>query len=122
MPKRVLIIDDDADVANLTAAALEELPLETARAADGKSGIAKALELKPDLLIVDLMMPGVHGYQVCERVRAEPALKGLRILVVSSKSYPVDMEAARNSGADAYLVKPFTVKDLRARVSELLGL
>ena len=119
--KKILIIDDDASAADLAVSALEDEGYTLEQAPDGKKGLAKAAQFKPDLVIVDLMMPGVHGFQVCETLKESEFFAGGRILVTSSKSYPVDKDAARNSGADAYLTKPYLIAELRRKVRELLG-
>lgn len=120
MPK-VLIIDDDEDLAGLIATMLKNEGFETAWEPEGKSGIAKARSWKPDIAIVDLLMPGIHGFAVIERLRADENLKGLRILVASSKPFDNDKDDAKRVGADGYLVKPFKKADLIEKVKTLLN-
>ncbi len=120
MPK-VLIIDDDEDLAGLIARMLEKEGFETAWEPEGKSGIAKAQSWKPDIAIVDLLMPGIHGFAVVERLRADENLKNLRILVASSKPFDNDKADAKRVGADDYLVKPFKRVDLIEKVNTLLN-
>ncbi|MFH1724361.1 MAG: response regulator [Elusimicrobiota bacterium] len=116
-----MVIDDDEHTAALAADYLEMAGFEAFQAPDGKAGVEKALRLKPELVLVDLMMPKMHGWQVCERLRAEESTKGIRILVTSSKTFPADIALAMSAGADAYLKKPYLCKDLFDKLREILG-
>ncbi|HBL16093.1 MAG TPA: hypothetical protein DD417_04860 [Elusimicrobia bacterium] len=121
MKKSALIIDDDPDEREIARYLLRQEGFEVSEAADGREGVAAAIALKPDLVLTDLMMPVMHGYEVCERIRAEPSLKHTRILVVSSKSFDNDLRLALKAGADAYLVKPYHKIDFINKVKELSG-
>ncbi|MFC1679780.1 response regulator [Elusimicrobiota bacterium] len=120
MRKRILVIDDTLDALEIAKAYLED-EFDVAVAHDGKEGVERALEFKPHLIMTDLMMQTMHGYQVCEKVRAEPTLSETRILVVSSKAFQNDKDLAKQAGADSYLVKPYLRKDLFEKIGELLG-
>ncbi len=120
MPK-ALIIDDDEDLAKLLSKMLEKEGFETAWEPEGKSGIAKARSWKPDIAIVDLLMPGILGFAVVERLRADENLKDLRILVASSKPFDNDQVDAKRVGADDYLVKPFKKAHLIEKVKALVN-
>ena len=121
MKLKALIIDDDPDMSEVCKTYLESAGFETIYCADGRQGLEKALEYKPNLLIIDLMMPNIHGYEVCERIRANPDLKDAKILVTSSKSFDSDRELALRAGADDYLIKPYLCKDLLDKVDALLS-
>jgi len=121
MKKKILLIDDDNATRFVMAAYLEGADFEIAQSGDGKEGIATALRFKPDLVITDLMMPKMHGYQVCEKLHGDESLKDLHIIVMSSKSYGSDIELALEAGADAYFIKPYRKEDLLAKISELLS-
>jgi len=120
MTPKALIIDDDEDLSALMAKMLRDDGFETFCAPEGKSGLAKAHEWRPDIAIVDLLIPGIHGFTICERLRADESLKGLRILVASSKSYDNDKADAIKVGADDYLVKPFRRRQLIEKVRALV--
>ena len=94
---------------------------EVDTAFNGADGLAKARSGGHDLLILDLMMPDMHGFDVCEALRAETNFKGLKILISSGKAYDVDKKAAKLMGADGYLVKPFSVEQLMSTVRGLVG-
>lgn len=121
MPKRILIVEDDASAAQLLRDFLDRCGYETEWASDGRSGEERARAWRPDLLLLDLMLPRGHGFSVCERLRADPGLAGLKILVISAKAYAADREAAREVGADGYVVKPYELDDLKRRIESLLG-
>lgn len=120
---RILIVDDDPEVVALLMDALRRTrpaaKLETAF--DGYEGILKVGTFRPDLLVLDLRMPGVDGLEVCRRIKGDPATRTTRILAITA--YPEDYarERAFECGADAFLTKPFTVKALKARVRRLIS-
>ena len=116
--KRVLVVDDDSDVVALMAEVLGE-SYEIQTAADGQAGYEKALQIRPDIVITDIMMPKMHGYELCQRLKSASALAGVKVMVVSSKGYPVDIRAAQEVGADGYLLKPFTAQELQAAIESV---
>ncbi|MDE2290995.1 MAG: response regulator [Elusimicrobia bacterium] len=117
---KVLVIDDDELLREFAAETLSAHGYAVETAPDGRAGLRKADEFQPHLVIVDLMMQGLHGYEVCQRLR-DRGRKSLRILVTSSKSFEADIAEAKKSGADAYMVKPYTAAALGAQVSALIG-
>lgn len=119
MMKRAIIVDDDEDLAQLAAHCLQGAGFEVATARDGSEGLRLAAAFRPGLVLLDLMMPGMHGFEACRRLRAEHP--GLRILVVSGKSYAADRRAAKKLGADLFLLKPWKPSELLAAVDRLLG-
>ncbi len=111
---RVLVVDDDENVTNMLRRALSFEGYAVATARDGDDALRKALEFAPDLVVLDLMLPGIDGVEVCRRLRAgEPQLA---ILMLTAKDAPADQVAGLDAGADDYLVKPFTLEVLTARV------
>lgn len=117
----VLIVDDDADVAELVRTVLSIAGHEVTVAGDGERGIAAASAAHPDVIVLDWMMPGMTGIEVCRVLRRDPSLDATRILMLTAKSAPSDIDAARGAGADDYVVKPFAPRELRRRVAELLA-
>lgn len=119
--KKVVVVDDDDDMRELMFMLLRGL-YQVSAAADGEAGLALIKETRPDLVVLDLLMPRMHGFEVCARVRADPDLKGTKVLISSSKSYQHDVRTAvEETGADGYIVKPFQVTDFQNRVKATLG-
>ncbi|NNN05213.1 MAG: response regulator [Elusimicrobia bacterium] len=119
--KKVAVVDDDEDMRHMMAHVLRE-HFEVETAEDGEAGLALARRWKPDLVVLDLLMPKMHGFEVCRNIRGDGALKTTKVLISSSKSYTHDVKTAvEESGADGYIVKPFRIADFQKRVAELLG-
>jgi CheY-like chemotaxis protein len=119
---RVLIIDDDVELLEMMRLALERrLSVQTQVSADGEEGLAMALADPPDLVIVDVMMPSVDGYEICRRLRAESPTTSVPILIHTGRVQPVDRRTAMEAGADEYLAKPATVTQLLDRITVMLS-
>ncbi|MBI3297656.1 MAG: response regulator [Elusimicrobia bacterium] len=119
--KRILVVDDDRLMVEFISLCLERASYSVETAFNGVDGLAKAKSFKPDLLVLDLMMPDMHGFDVCEELRREGGPAGLKILISSGKSYEVDKKAAKRLGADGFITKPFTIEQLMAAVDGLLA-
>lgn len=117
-PKRVLVVDDEPDVVEFIIRALEDEGWEFESAADGFEAGLKVASFKPDLIILDLLMPKVDGFEVCRQVREDPATEEISILVVTA--YPEHIENVKELGADDYLTKPLEVEELRKKARRLL--
>ena len=118
---RVLVVDDEPDVLLLCRLNLEQRGHEVLEAADGKIALELARECEPDIVILDLMLPGIDGYEVLEALRAAPETAGVRVLVLTAKSLRADRERSHDLGASAFLTKPFLPDDLVATVDRVLG-
>ncbi|HRP96081.1 MAG TPA: response regulator transcription factor [Rhodocyclaceae bacterium] len=117
MTRKVLVIEDDPDIARLVKLQLGELSCAVTLAADGPSGLA-AFETKPfDLVILDLMLPGIDGLELCRRIRARPGYTP--ILMLTARSGEIDRVLGLEMGADDYVTKPFSVLELVARVKAI---
>jgi two-component system response regulator MprA len=117
-PAHVLVVDDDENVTNMLRRALSFEGHAVATARDGNDALRKALEFAPDLVVLDLVMPGIDGLEVCRRLRAgDPQLA---ILMLTAKDAAADQVVGLDAGADDYLVKPFTLDVLSARIRALL--
>ena len=114
---RILVIDDDADIARLLTAILKPQGFVVYHACDGKEGLKNAYELHPDLIILDVMMPGIDGWDVCARLRE---LTNVPILMLTARSAESDMLRGFVLGADDYIKKPFSKAELEARIRALL--
>ena len=119
--KTILIVEDQIDCRELVRMTLEMGDYAVHEAQDGPSALAAAASLKPDLVLLDVMMPGgLNGTEVCARLRQDPSLKRTRIVMLSARDQPQDRMAARQAGADEYLVKPFGPRQLLQTVARLL--
>lgn len=121
MPKRILVVDDDENLIGLATIGLQEAGYEVLQAHDGKEGLDAARKHKPDLLLLDLQMPRMHGYQVCEAIKTDAKLSHIKIIIVSAKNYAVDQKTAKNLGADEYMVKPYNFANLIKTIKTVLG-
>ena len=120
--KRVLIVDDQPDIRKLIRMTLEFENYEIHEASDGASGLRLAGGVLPDLILLDVMMPGeIDGLQVCRAVRANPALSGTRVVLLTARGQARDHEAGRLAGADEYLVKPFSPLQLIETIERLMA-
>ena len=119
--KRVLIVEDQADIRKLIRMTLEFEPYEIHEAANGINGLQLAGEVLPDLILLDVMMPGeIDGLQVCARVRANPALRATRVVVLTARGHIQDRDAGQQAGADEYLIKPFSPLQLIETIERLM--
>jgi two-component system alkaline phosphatase synthesis response regulator PhoP len=117
---RVLIVEDDADIRELIRYNLVQEGFIVEEAADGAQALEKVKRRVPDLMVLDLMLPGTPGLQVCRQMRAERETAHLPILIVTAKGTEVDKVLGLEMGADDYVVKPFSPRELVARVKALL--
>src|SRR5208337_5004825 len=117
---RVLIVEDDADIRELIRYNLAQEGFIVEEAADGAQALEKVKRRVPDLMVLDLMLPGMPGLQVCRQMRAERETTHLPILIVTAKGTEVDKVLGLEMGADDYVVKPFSPRELVARVKALL--
>lgn len=119
--KTILLIDDDATLRELLADQLHTAGYHTLAAADGSIGLRLAAEAGPDLIVLDVMMPGMSGWEVCERVRAQPGAKSrMPIILLTAKGEEFDKLRGFRLGVDDYVTKPFSFAELVARVGALL--
>jgi two-component system, OmpR family, response regulator RpaA len=120
MMPRILVIDDDAAIAELVAVNLEMAGYEVTQAEDGIKGQALAIQMLPDLILLDLMLPRVDGFTVCQRLRRDDRTADIPVLMLTALSQTQDKVEGFNSGADDYLTKPFELEEMLARVRALL--
>ena len=118
--KKILIVDDHADIRRLIHLTLEFEQYEIHEAADGSAALERVSQLQPDLVLLDVMMPGpINGLEVCRRIRAMPQLCAVRVMLLSARGQASDREAGMQAGADSYLVKPFSPLQLIDFIAEL---
>ena len=118
---RILVVDDEADIRLVVERRLTLKGYEVITAATGYEGLNKARSEHPDLIVLDLMLPGIDGNQVCAMLKRDLRYRDIPILVLSAKSQARDVEVSMQCGADAYLVKPFDQETLLIQIETLLG-
>jgi DNA-binding response OmpR family regulator len=121
MSKKVLIADDEANIVISLEFLMKREGHAVSIARDGPTALAAIRSAKPDLVLLDVMMPGLSGFEVCQAVRADEALAGVKILMLSAKGRDTDIAKGQAMGADAYMTKPFSTRELAEKVRELLG-
>jgi DNA-binding response OmpR family regulator len=119
--KHVLIADDEANIVVSLEFLMKREGHRVSVARDGDAALAAIRQLRPDLVLLDVMMPGRSGFEVCQAVRADESLAGVKILMLSAKGRDTDLAKGGALGADAYMTKPFSTRELAERVRELLG-
>lgn len=117
----VLIVDDDPDIRDIAAIKLEQAGLEVLTEADGDAGLAAALEQAPDVLLLDWMMPRLTGIEVCARLREHEETAQTPIILLTAKAQEADIERGFAAGANDYIVKPFSPRELVVRVTAALA-
>jgi DNA-binding response OmpR family regulator len=109
---RILVVDDEADLISVLRFGLEVEGFEVLEAGDGEDGLKKAREQKPDLLVLDLMLPKLDGYKVCRALKFDDRFKAIPIIILSARSGEQDRRLAFDMGADGFLTKPYEMRDL----------
>lgn len=121
MSKQVLVVEDSAVIQRLISVCLRPAGLEVETRGDGPTGLDAAFELVPDLLILDVGLPLMDGWEVLERIRSDPRTSSMKVLVLTAHAQEETREKADRGGADAFLTKPFRPDDLRAVALGLLS-
>ncbi len=121
MSKKVLIADDEPNIVISLEFLMKREGHAVSVARDGPAALEAIRTARPDLVLLDVMMPGLSGFEVCQAVRADEALAGVKILMLSAKGRDTDIAKGNAMGADAYMTKPFSTKELAEKVRELLG-
>lgn len=122
LPSRILIADDNETNVELLEAYLSDVPCELAVAVDGRDTLDKVASFKPDLILLDIMMPKLSGFEACQKLKSDPATSGVMILMVTALNELGDIERAVNAGADDFLSKPVNKLELLKRVENMLKL
>jgi DNA-binding response OmpR family regulator len=122
MPKkRILIVDDEPDLLEMVQISLEMEGYECLVAYDGFRGFERARKEKPDLIILDVMLPGMNGYKVCRLLKFDEQYKHIPIIMLTAEAQEKDRQTGQETGADFYMTKPFAADKLLAKVKEYLG-
>jgi DNA-binding response OmpR family regulator len=121
MTKRVLIAEDEESIVASLEFLMRRAGYETRIARDGPAAMARLADFAPDLVLLDIMLPGLSGFDICERIRADPGLAATRVLMLTARGSQTDEVRGLAAGADAYVTKPFATQELVSRVRALLG-
>jgi two-component system, cell cycle response regulator DivK len=120
MIKRILLVEDTEDNRQIVRDLVESVGYELLEAHDGAEGVAMASEHKPDLILMDMQLPVLDGYEATRRIKAHPALKHIPIIAVTSYALSGDEGKSREAGCDAYIAKPFSPRQLLTKINDFL--
>lgn len=121
MSHRILIVDDEPNIVISLEYLMKKEGFQIAVATDGEAALRLASEFIPDLVLLDVMMPKKSGFEVCEALRADAALAGVKIIMLTAKGRETEVAKGLALGADAYITKPFSTKDLVVQIKSLLS-
>ena len=120
MPKEILIVDDEPSIVVPVQFLMQQQGYNVLVAEDGHDALDMIYKYQPDLVLLDIMLPGIDGYEVCEIVRLNPKLRDVKIIFLTAKGREVDIAKGLALGADAYITKPFSNAELVAKVKKVL--
>src|SRR5947209_619687 len=118
MAKRILVVEDQEDNLQILRDLLTSADFEIIEAKDGEAGVRAAVAERPDLILMDIQLPLLDGYEATRRIKADPALRAMPIIVVTSYALSGDEIKARAAGCDAYVTKPYSTRALLAKIRE----
>ena len=122
MTKKILIVDDEPNIVISLEFLMRREGFEVTVARDGEEALSAIAQEDPDLVLLDVMMPKINGFEVCEQVRANPERANMRIIMLTAKGREAEISKGLSMGADGYITKPFSTRDLVEQVKNLLGL
>lgn len=121
MPKHVLVCDDEPYIVESVSYVVRKAGFEVRAAEDGETALDMARRDKPDLIFLDIMMPGIPGDEVCRRLKADPATRGIYVVILTARGQEEDERRAMEMGADEFMTKPFSPRKLRDKLVRVLG-
>ncbi|MFZ4791687.1 MAG: response regulator transcription factor [Candidatus Competibacteraceae bacterium] len=121
MASKILVVDDEPNIVLSLEFLMKQAGFQVRTASDGEAALTAVAAEPPDLVLLDVMMPRKNGYEVCQAIRANPDWKGVRIIMLTAKGREVEREKGLALGADDYITKPFSTKEVVERVRELLA-
>jgi DNA-binding response OmpR family regulator len=121
MANKILVVDDEPNIVLSLEFLMKQAGFQVRTASDGEAALSAVAAERPDLMLLDVMMPRKNGYEVCQAVRANPDWKGIRIIMLTAKGREVEREKGLALGADDYITKPFSTQEVVERVRELLA-
>ncbi len=119
-PKKILIADDNENIREALTYLLEDQGYLLSLAKDGAETLLRVKEVRPDILFLDIMMPGMNGYDVCRAIKSDPELKDIYVIMLTAKGQVAEQERGREVGADEYIVKPFSPMEILAKIKNIL--
>lgn len=117
---KIVVADDDADIRDLVVFKLEQSGHDVVAVGDGAAAVDACRDAVPDLAVLDVMMPGMSGFDACRALRADPALAGIPVILLTARAQEADIEQGFSAGAEDYVVKPFSPRELASRVATVL--
>lgn len=120
-PLKVLIVEDEANIALALSTVLAREGWKLTHISDGAEAMATVRSLSPDLVLLDVMLPGVSGYDICQQIRLDEALAATRILMMTARGNAVERRKGLALGADGFIAKPFDLRDLMAQAKRLIS-
>ena len=118
---KILVVDDDENISEVLKMYLQSSGYDIRVAADGKAAQEVFVDYKPDLVLLDIMLPDVSGYQIVQELRADPGLRDVRVLMMTARGSIIERKKGLALGADGFLAKPFELSELRSEIARLLG-
>jgi two-component system alkaline phosphatase synthesis response regulator PhoP len=118
---KILVVDDEIYIVHILDFSLGMEGYDVVTALDGEQALEKIKSEKPDLIVLDIMMPKLDGYEVCKTIKSDPATKHVPVILLSAKGRNVDQKMGFDVGADDYITKPFSPRKLVERINQLLG-
>jgi DNA-binding response OmpR family regulator len=118
---KILVVDDEIYIVHILDFSLGMEGYQVITALDGEQGLEKAHSERPDLIVLDIMMPKLDGYETCKALKADPATKGIPVILLSAKGRNMDQKIGFEVGADDYITKPFSPRKLVERINAILG-
>ena len=121
MGKRILIVDDEPSIVISLEYLMKREGHDTAVAIDGESALEALASWSPDLVILDVMLPKMNGFEVCQRIRADPRWRDVKVIMLTARGREPEVARGLAVGADAYVTKPFSTRELAAQIKQLLA-
>lgn len=121
MPHKILIVDDEPNIVISLEFLMQQSGYEVATARDGADAMQKIATFQPDLVLLDIMLPQLNGFEICQRIRENSQWNRIKVIMLSAKGREIEVSKGIALGADAYVTKPFSTKDLIAQVQRLLA-
>lgn len=121
MPKKILVVDDENELLKALSIRLKTSGYEVITASDGQEGLEKAKSQSPDLIVLDILMPKMDGYEVCRMLKFDEKYKSIPVIMLTAKAQDIDKAMGKKVGADDYITKPFETQDLVDKIKKHLG-
>lgn len=119
--KKILLVDDSETVLMMEKMILRATPFELITAADGQEALAKAIAEQPDLILLDIILPGMDGFEICRRLRAEEATRSIPVIMVTTRAGEKHLKAAYEAGCNDYVTKPISGLELLSKIDNYIG-